>query len=276
MIGKQLRKKVKSLWGNEPQISPAGRGVTVFSDDIFITSYPKSGNTWVRFLVSNLLYHKEGYTDFYNFSRRVPSIYTETNDRLKTLPRPRLLKSHEYFDPRYPKVIYVVRDARSVIVSYYYFQRKLQQIDETMTLSEFAERFINGKLNMYGTWRENVSSWVSVRGDERKRFCLIRYEDLKTNGKDTLKKISDFVGIEYSEKLIETTLEMSSFNHMRKLEKQAYEDNNNSGFGHYEKKYYPFVRSGKSQEYKEALSQSTLDLIKFDCEKLMLSLGYRW
>ncbi|MGA2347505.1 MAG: hypothetical protein ABSF93_15935, partial [Candidatus Sulfotelmatobacter sp.] len=33
----------------------AGRGVTVFPDDIFLVSYPRSGNTWTRFLLGNLI-----------------------------------------------------------------------------------------------------------------------------------------------------------------------------------------------------------------------------
>jgi len=43
----------------------------------------------------------------------------------------RIIKSHEYFDPRSKKVIYIVRDPRDVALSYYDFSRKYRQIDDS-------------------------------------------------------------------------------------------------------------------------------------------------
>jgi hypothetical protein len=40
----------------------AGRNLTVFPDDVFLTSYPRSGNTWTRFLIGNLIYQDEPVT----------------------------------------------------------------------------------------------------------------------------------------------------------------------------------------------------------------------
>ena len=76
----------------------AGRGLTIRDDDIFIVSYPKSGNTWTRFLLGNLCY-KDGTISFANIENKVPDIYKNTNRALLRLAGPRLLKSHEYFDP---------------------------------------------------------------------------------------------------------------------------------------------------------------------------------
>src|ERR1019366_2584136 len=91
----------------------AGRAVQVLPDDIFLVSYPKSGNTWTRFLLGNLLNPDEGIT-FANVERKVPDIYAESKRTLKKAPRPRLIKSHECFDPRYRRVIYIVRDPRDL------------------------------------------------------------------------------------------------------------------------------------------------------------------
>ena len=39
--------------------SYAGRNLTVMDGDTFIVSYPKSGNTWIRFLIAHLVYKNE-------------------------------------------------------------------------------------------------------------------------------------------------------------------------------------------------------------------------
>lgn len=74
-----------------------GRAVTVFPDDVFLCSYPKSGNTWAKFLIANLLWKEESIT-FANIEQKIPAIYYAERKLLK-VPRPRILKSHECFDP---------------------------------------------------------------------------------------------------------------------------------------------------------------------------------
>ena len=87
----------------------AGRQYTAYDDDICLVAYPKSGNTWLRFLVGNLV-HPQNPVSFANLEARVPSIYQNPDHLLRQVPRPRILKSHEAFFSRHRKVIYVVRD----------------------------------------------------------------------------------------------------------------------------------------------------------------------
>src|SRR5947208_15984533 len=81
----------------------ADRNLAVYPDDTFIVSYPRSGNTWTRFLIANLAFPAENVT-FTNIERLVPDTSSQSNRALKRTPRPRIIKSHPYFDPRYPKV----------------------------------------------------------------------------------------------------------------------------------------------------------------------------
>src|SRR5271163_2666342 len=119
----------------------AGRGVTVFPDDIFLVSYPKSGNTWTRFLLGNLM-HTDCRITFSNVEQKVPDIYGASKNTLKKSPRPRLLKSHECFDPRYRRVIYVVRDPRDVAVSAYHYDRKCRNISDDFPVETYiSSRF---------------------------------------------------------------------------------------------------------------------------------------
>src|SRR6266566_2478113 len=101
----------------------AARGLTVYPDDTFLVSFPRSGNTWTRFLVCNLVNPDDPVT-FVGIESRIPEIYDVPDRILRRFPRPRIIKSHESFDPRYRKVIYIVRDPRDVAVSYYEFQLK--------------------------------------------------------------------------------------------------------------------------------------------------------
>ena len=51
----RLKRYVGALVSTALGRNPAGRSLTVFPNDIFLVSYPRSGNTWIRFLVGNLL-----------------------------------------------------------------------------------------------------------------------------------------------------------------------------------------------------------------------------
>src|SRR5437016_13287787 len=119
-----------AVWKVLTGSQPAGRNLTVFDDDVFIVSYPRSGNTWTRFLIGNLLYQDDPVT-FSNIERRIPEIYFNPDHVLRRLSRPRILKSHECFQPRYKRIIYIVRDPRDVCVSICYHHVIARQNTET-------------------------------------------------------------------------------------------------------------------------------------------------
>ena len=80
----------------------AGRNFAVWRDDTFIVSYPRSGNTWTRFLLANLVY-SDRTVDFTNIEKLIPDTTSQSNRTLKQTPDSRIIKTHEYFDHRYPK-----------------------------------------------------------------------------------------------------------------------------------------------------------------------------
>ena len=140
----------------------AGRDLAVYADDTFVVSYPRSGNTWTRFLVANLVY-TDKEVSFANIERLIPDTL-QSNRALKRTPRPRIIKSHEYLDLRYPKTIYIVRDPRDVALSSYNFRRKYREIEDALPLEQFVEDFIAGRpASGWGTWAENVASWIFAR-----------------------------------------------------------------------------------------------------------------
>ena len=198
----------------------AGRTIAVRRDDTFIVSYPRSGNTWTRFLLANLLYADRTVT-FGNIEELIPDAEAQSSRHMKRVPSPRIIKSHQYFDHRYPRVLYIVRDPRDVVLSYYNFSRKYRQITDEYPLESYVHDFVNGKLSSapWGTWGENVGTWVAARNG-RANFLLVRYEDLIEHGEMELARVAVFFGIDPAPSRLRAAIEQSSAARMRELEKK--------------------------------------------------------
>lgn len=248
----------------------SGRMVTVFPDDVFVVSYPKSGNTWVRFLIGNI-YHQDGPVDFSNIEQKVPDIYKNSDSKLLKIKRPRILKSHEYLDPRYKKVIYVVRDPRDVAVSYYHHAIKFGDIDADYPMSRFVIRFIGGEIDPYGTWYENVASWLNTRGGAQ-NFLMLRYEDLLDNTQQILHEVARFLELNIDIDVLDGAIESSSLESMQGLERNQshlWSSTRNT------RKDKLFVRVGKSGGWKSDLPPASARSIEKKWGSLMSELGYR-
>ena len=116
-----------------------GEDVLSYDDDVWIVSYPKSGNTWTRFLIANLVSGGE-LVDWSNIEQRVPDIYITKDVKLRKFARPRYLKSHEAYRPSYRRVVFIVRDPRDVAVSYYHFVRKTNMLPPDATMDDFMKK----------------------------------------------------------------------------------------------------------------------------------------
>jgi len=252
---------------------PAGRALTVFPDDIFIVSYPRSGNTWTRFLIGNLVYHGDPVT-FANVEARIPEIYLFPDRILRSLPRPRILKSHECFDPRYKRTIYIVRDPRDVAVSYYHYAIKRKRIEEGYPLDDFVPRFIAAEFdiawNWAAGWNDHVMSWLCLRQGST-GFLLLRYEDMLQNTANELAKVASFLQIEPTPEKLAQAIELSSADHMRKLEKKQQGDWVLTKATRHDK---PFVRAATFGGWRSALSPKSVDAIESAWGPVMRNLGY--
>ena len=208
------------------------------------------GNTWVRFLLANLI-HPNETVGFANINRLLPAPGVLSKRFLKSLPRPRILKSHEPFDARFRKVIYLVRDPRDVAVSEYHFDLKKRYIAADMTLEQFIKPFLAGETSSYGSWWEHVASWVGTRHGNP-NFLLARYEDLLADPIAETAKIANFsVSMRMHERL-KSAVDRSSADRMRKLEQQDADKWTGTKNTRQE---IPFVRAAKSGGWKESLPQ---------------------
>lgn len=254
----------------------ARRGATIFPDDVYLVSYPRSGNTWTRFLLGNLL-HPDDPATFTNIESRVAEIYFNPDHVLRKLPRPRLLKSHEAFHPNYPRVICIVRDPRDVAVSFYHHNVKARNIPDTYPMDEFIPRFMAAEFDpWWGSWADNVMSWIKMRSG-RDTFLLLRYEDMKDDSQRELLKIVGFLqkagfqNVEASPEKLAQAVQLSSPERMRELEKLAGKRYAQLKQTRQDK---PFVRSAKAGGWKSALSEKSVALIEKGWGAIMQDLGY--
>ncbi|MGB8013330.1 MAG: sulfotransferase domain-containing protein [Terriglobales bacterium] len=246
----------------------SGRYFDVFDDDTFIVSFPKSGNTWTRFLIANLL-HPEEPANFGNIDRLVPESEEMTKSQLASLPRPRIMKSHEYFDARLRKVVYIVRDPRDVVVSQFHFFRKKRRIGDDYSIEQFVTRFVAGQTCDYGSWGSNVASWLVTRQHSHD-FLLLRYEDMMARTSEELTRVASFLGVKATPELVSQAVERSSADRMRKLESA----NATASVTKNARQDIPFVRAAGSGGWKASLPEkSTLEL-ETAWAPLMRWLGY--
>jgi hypothetical protein len=245
------------------------KGVSSYDDDVWIVSYPKSGNTWTRFLIANLV-AGDKVVDWSNIERIVPDIYINRDPHLKGLPRPRYFKSHEGYRPDYRRVVFIVRDPRDVAVSYYHFVRKTNTLPVDASMDDFLTKFIEGKIDPYGNWGENVGSWLGARrGTDN--FLIVRYEDLQKNTQAELARIAEMLGLAVDEQLLHHAVESSRADRMRKLEQ---EQRGEHKMLKRSRSDIPFVRTAKSGQWRTELPPEAVQQIESAWGSVMRELGY--
>ncbi|WP_136810714.1 sulfotransferase domain-containing protein [Desulfosediminicola flagellatus] len=244
--------KIRSLF--EKILSPK-ESSSVSCADVFLVSFPKSGNTWMRFLLSNLLKDNENEKiNFYNVHDFCPE-WEKRKCENKRLTCPQIYKSHSSYDKNFQKVIYIVRDPRDVYISYYHFMKK------TIPLSWDLAAFIEKYDGPYGTWSNHVLSWI---GEKRPNVIVIKYEDLLLNTYNVLLKVLKFSGIQVNEDRIRKAIKQSSFESMSKIER---DEGRKYGDGE-----TVFVRKGRSGQWRDVFGDKELVAFhkKEDCTLIQM------
>jgi len=243
--------------------------VTCFDDDVWLVSYPKSGNTWTRFLIANLIAGGQA-VDWANIEHWVPDIYYNNDPQLLSLSRPRYFKSHEAYRANYRRVVFIVRDPRDVAVSYYHFVRKSKMLPVDASFDDFMPKFMDGKIDPYGSWGENVGSWLGARRGTN-NFLVVRYEDLLENTEAELGQIAEMLGIAADERLLRHAVENSRADRMRQLEQTQ---RNEHKLLKTSRADIPFVRTAKSGQWRSELPLEAARQIQAAWGSLISELRY--
>ncbi len=231
-------------------------------DDIFIVSYPKSGNTWVRFLIANLIIKEKIEVNFNTIHDIVPEF--ENTEYSKSINmNSRFFKSHSELNTRFSKVIYIIRDGRDAYSSFYNYQKN--KLNEVYSFKSFLKDKIYKENN---SWSSHIESWNNHKIWGSKNFLLIKYEELLKDTYSILKKIIDFSGLSVSEKEIKSAIHKSSFNNMRRLEKEKgrkYQNKDNLAF---------FTRKGVTGDWKNYFDEESVQLFKTLENNTLIKFGY--
>jgi len=236
----------KTLGLNKRKLFPPIRR----KSDVWLVSFPKSGNTWVRFILGNLMV---GYRDkndmemnFGTMQEIVPDIYLSHKIpyKLKFPPFPRIIKTHEKYDKKYENSIYVIRNPKDALVSYYHFIKDGYGRD----IKNFSNFLRNENFGIKA-WCEHINSWIGNAD------VVVKYEDLKTDPERQTRKIIDFLKIDMDSERIQKAVELSSFNRMKRLERQ----DESWKTKHKLKKEYAFVRKGETNQWKKYFNERDLD-----------------
>lgn len=233
-------------------------------DDIFLVAYPKSGNNFLLFLLAELLYRKK--IDWATKGEMIQNVNMKPE---KNLPSPHLVWSHEVFDASYPKVIYLVRDPRDIVISYYHHY--LKYFDIRTPFNEFFEEFIKGDV-WPGKWDAQIESWLVNQKKIRNGFLLVKYEALLEKPSKEVQRLVNFLNLTRTEKDMKEAINWASFDNMKALEqKQKVHLNGNSP---YVNKSMPFLREGQANKWKSVLNKEQQQKMNQTFYKTLKKLGY--
>jgi estrone sulfotransferase len=256
------------MWkpGRRPAKGPAHSArPTIHDDDLFLVSYPKSGNTWMRFLLANLLCDERDGTDgepidFHTAVRYVPE-YELHADEVNSAPRPRILKSHTTYDARLPRVVYIVRDPRDAYVSYYHYMRK--RLTKDTDFSSFIR--MDGLHPCH--WHEHVAGWI-----DRPNVLVIRYEDMLADTAAQVRRLVAYRGgRSFTQEQIAHAVVRSSFSQMKQIERRYGRPFQNE---QQRRRSTPFMRTGRAGAWTEHFTPDDHELLISRMGLLMDRLGY--
>jgi hypothetical protein len=276
---------------------------------IWLASYPKSGNTWVRQFLASLIYSnreksgldKLGFimqypkrdqfeklvTDLNDFNQ-IKKNWINSQDLINSDNKVKIFKTHHVLyrlgediftnQKNTLGAIYVVRDPRNVISSILY-HFNLSCIEEALNFIKEEKKFIGNLKNkvnyplhtLIGSWKTNYNSWKLIG----KNFLLVRYEDLILNPNSEFRKIANYItsiiNIRFTEEQIKKSIEESSFKNMSSLEDK-------NGFLEVikdsENKKKKFFNLGPKNNWKEILDKKYVDEIENSFNDEMKELGY--
>ena len=221
----------------------------IYPEDVFIVSFPKSGNTWVRFLIANMLSEGETVT-LKNINNYVPGIYNFRKEIDKKEP-PRFIKSHGTEFASFPKTVYIYRDYRDVVISYFYYLKGHGQFDGSL------QEFVRSKQlrTPFGTWEEHLSEALKYRAKFPDQILFVGFDQLKNDTVHTVEKIAMFCGITPTIS-VEKVVQKCDFEAL-----QAVEQKHGKVF---ETSKVDFFRSGELAQWKTELTEEDLVVLMTD------------
>ncbi len=246
------------------------RHLGVDPQDTYLAAYPRSGSTWMKFMLFELLSGEEA--DFVNDQIAVPHVGGHRGARPLLAGERRLIKTHEHFRPQYRQAIYLVRDVRDVVLAEYAFNQ-WRSVEEK-PFEDFLQRFLAGRSHGYGfgSWITHVGSWLRAAESDPK-IKIVKFEDLRHDTMGTMRNVLQFLDVKLDAAELQRVVDNNTVARMREREDQA----RDRAFGNRKKAYakgHRFVRKGRTGGWREALTADQIARVNTAAGELLSSLGY--
>lgn len=273
---------------------------------VWLASYPKSGNTWFRVFLSNLMSDSnepvsinELYATPIASSRSLfddyagvsasdlsmeeiddlrPQVYKDISAKAEDLVFHKVhdaWKRNSIGEPVFPSettkaVIYFIRDPRDVAVSFaHHSSTSFEKIVKNMGDPNFS--FCDSNKKIYNQLRQGLSSWSghvkSWVEESGLPVFVLRYEDILKNGLDEFKRAVNYLELTYSEEKLKFAFKNSEFDSLRRIEDEQ-------GFNEKPIKMKSFFREGKSGSWHNHLDQKLVEQLVRDHGQIMEQFGY--
>lgn len=221
--------------------------------DVFLVAYPKSGTTWLGFMLANVINAAQEELNLRNAWDIVPDIngsyFGDGNlDRYEHLSDPRFFLVHSPYDPALKRVVYIMRDPRDVMVSYYHYKRATVP-NWNLPLSNFLLQ----RQQWPCSWEDHVRGWLEHQRNGQ--FIVVRYEEMHRDATSVLQRVLGHSGASFLSSDIDRALAMSKFERMRALEET---------FGVEGTKYAGerFVRKGQIGAWRNELGPADQNILQ--------------
>jgi len=188
------------------------------STDVFLASYPRSGNTLLRFMLGEALSGVP--SNFDRIQRVVPEIGVQVHAHPVVPGGGRLIKTHEPYRRKYRRSIYIVRDVRDVMLSSFARETALDVV-HIRTLDDYVRPFMQGKMTRFGSWQKHVDGWINSPLANRGDLLVVRFEEMRNEPEGTVARCLEFLGKTLDASVIRAVVRNNSLEKMRAKEDQA-------------------------------------------------------
>ncbi|KAF1373906.1 hypothetical protein PFLUV_G00243790 [Perca fluviatilis] len=256
-----------SIWAFRPEPS-----------DLLIATYPKAGTTWTQEIV-DLLFHNGDAEACKRAPTPVRSPFLEIFspppipsglDLLKEMDPPRIIKTHLPFQLVPPgfwenkcKAIYVARNAKDNLVSYYHFDCMNMTQPDPGPWEGYIPKFMRGEL-AWGSWYDHVKGYWMER--EKKNILYLFYEDMKENPRREVERIMRYLDLSVSDEVISRIVELTSFKNMKENPMANYSCIPAPVF---DQSISPFMRKGEVGDWRNHFTPEQSKMFDEDYEKQM-------
>uniref|UniRef100_A0A8C9VF29 Sulfotransferase n=1 Tax=Scleropages formosus TaxID=113540 RepID=A0A8C9VF29_SCLFO len=218
-------------------------------DDVVIATYPKAGTTWMSEIVDQLFFgeiRRESSSP--SIFDRVPFLEFYQIESLLTSPR--LIKTHlpvqlvpQSFWEQNCRMIYVARNPKDIMVSYYHFDRMNKIQPDPGAWEEYIDKFNTGQL-VFGSWYDHVQGWWE-KSRSYSRICYVFFEDMREDPAREISRLCSFLGLSPNETQKKEVLRKTGFEEMKKSMADALSNNDE-----FDESVSPFMRKGIVGDWK--------------------------